>query len=89
MNIVKECDDPPCIHVVFDVSRKHYAVFIEDSEGTVLYIPSDKIELAYNLVVELKSKHYKEAVDMEIDELARKYLGAEALDALDEDEFEE
>jgi len=81
-----ECDDPPCVHVIFDARRKRYAVFLEDSEGTVLYIPSNKIERAYNLIVELKSKHYKEAIDIEIDDLARKYLGAETVE---EDELEE
>ncbi|MCE4614804.1 MAG: hypothetical protein F7B60_04675 [Desulfurococcales archaeon] len=86
MNSVKECDDPPCIHVIFDVRRKRYAVFLEDSEGTVLYIPTSKVERAYNLIVELKSKHFKEAVDIEIDELARKYLGAEIVE---EEGFEE
>ncbi|MEB3825534.1 MAG: hypothetical protein LRS47_02565 [Desulfurococcales archaeon] len=77
-NLIEECEDPPCIHVVFDIRRKRFAVFLEDSEGVVLYIPSTKLERAYNLVTELKEKHFKEAVDMEIDELARKYLGAEA-----------
>jgi hypothetical protein len=86
MNYVRECDDPPCLHVIFDVRRKRYAVFLEDSEGTILYIPSNRIERAYNLLAELRSKHFKEAADIEIDDLARKYLGAEAVE---EEEFEE
>jgi Mor family transcriptional regulator len=72
-----ECDDPPCLHVVFDVRRKRYGVFIEDSEGDILYVPASKVEKAADRLSELKSKHFKEAEGTEIDELARKYLGAE------------
>ncbi len=82
-----ECDDPPCIHVVFDVRRKRYGVFVEDSEGNILYIPASKVERAANRISELRSTHFKEAAGTEIDELARKYLGAELV--AEEDEYEE
>ncbi len=82
-----ECDDPPCVHVVFDARRKRYGVFVEDSEGNILYIPANKVEKAADRISELKSSHFKEAAGTEIDELARKYLGAELVS--EEDDYEE
>ena len=81
-----DCDDPPCMHVVFDVRKKRYGVFVEDSEGNILYIPASKVEKAANMISELRSSHFKEAAGIEVDELARKYLGAELVT---EEDYEE
>ncbi len=73
---MRECNNPPCIHVVFDPRKKIYAIFFEDSEGTIIWVEKEKIEKAYEELAELQKKHFKEASAQEIDGLAAKYLNA-------------
>jgi hypothetical protein len=78
------CEKPPCIHVVVDWPTKKYAVFVEDAEGTLLYIPSSKIVEACSKIQELTRKRVKEASGDEIDSIAEKYL--EAVELVEEEE---
>lgn len=75
-----ECDDPPCLHVVVDYSKKRLAVFLETSDGDIVFIPFDRLEQAYKIASSLLARRFREAQGDEIDELAREYLGAEPLE---------
>ncbi len=75
--MVIECREPPCIHVVKDDRKKVLAVFYEDSEGSIVWIPIDRLSKACKELNELLSKGYREASGTEIDKMAAKYLGAE------------
>ncbi len=75
-----ECENPPCIHVVLDPRRKRYAVFIEDAEGSILYIEAEKVLTAAKEIEKLKRAKFREAEGDEVDELAREYLGAEPVE---------
>ncbi len=77
---VFECSDPPCIHVVVDYSRKRLAVFLETSDGDIIFIPFDRLEQAYKTASSLLARRFREAQEGEIDELAREYLGAEPVE---------
>jgi hypothetical protein len=72
-----ECERPPCLHVVVDYSRKVFAIFLETSEGELIYIPFDRIESAYSKASGLLSKRFREAQGSDVDYLAQEYLGAE------------
>ncbi len=80
-----ECEKPPCIHVVPDHKRKKYAVFFEDDMGNVLYVEPEKIKEAYEKIVELERKHYREAKGDEIDDIARKKLHVEPVEYYEEE----
>jgi len=81
------CDDPPCIYVVFDDRRKLYKVFIEESDGVVVAIPTRKMSGACALLEELTREGYREAVlDNDIDFLARRYLKVEPVEEENEEE---
>ncbi len=71
-----ECEDPPCLHVVVDFSRKYFAVFLETSDGDIIYVPFEKIEKAYTTAKKLLSSRFREATGSEIDDLAYEKLGA-------------
>lgn len=71
------CDNPPCLHVVSDEKKKNYAIFIEDSNGIILWIERDKLLEAYKKLMDLEKRGFKEATLEEVDELARIKLGAE------------
>ncbi|WFO76271.1 hypothetical protein J4526_01185 [Desulfurococcaceae archaeon MEX13E-LK6-19] len=74
------CSDYPCLHVVVDYKRKVYAVFMETSDGDIIYVPVVKIKDAYEKIKELEKKHFREAKDNEVDELAAEKLGALAIE---------
>ncbi len=74
------CEDPPCLHVVVDWQSKKFAVFLEDAEESILYIPASKLLKACENVKELIRKHVAEAKGEEADPLAEKYLGAELIE---------
>ncbi len=71
-----ECVKPPCVHVVLDWRRKMFAVFVEDAEGSLLYVPSEELLAACEKVREAMSKKVREASGDEIDELAEEHLNA-------------
>jgi hypothetical protein len=71
-----ECKNPPCLHVVVDYRRKRFAVFLETSDGDLIYIPSDRVEEAYKRIIELRSRRFREAEGDEVDEIASDILGA-------------
>jgi hypothetical protein len=75
-----ECEDPPCLHVVVDYPRKVFAIFLETSDGEIVYIPFEKVEKAYLEAKELTSKRFREANGDEIDRLASEFLGAEPVE---------
>ncbi len=75
-----ECVDPPCIHVVADYTAKKFAVFLETSDGILVYIPFEKLEEAYKQASHLVSRRFREAQGGEIDYIAAEYLDAEALE---------
>ncbi len=70
------CTNPPCIHVVIDHRKKIFAVFIETADEDYIYIPVERILEASDKARELLRKHYREAKDTEIDQLASEKLGA-------------
>ena len=74
------CNDPPCIHVVYDEHRKIFKVFVEDY-NVIIPIPVERFIQACGKLRDLRSKQggkgYREAVHEEVDYLARKYLEAE------------
>ncbi|BAN90739.1 hypothetical protein [Aeropyrum camini] len=74
------CDNPPCIHVVVDSRRKIFKIFLEDY-NLIAPIPFERAIAACEDIKSLKSlaenEGFREAVDEEVDMLARKYLGAE------------
>lgn len=88
---VKECEEPPCIHVIYDWKRRIYRVFIEylEDEGPV-YMPlrSEELREAYKDVYLLLGEGFREAGPEETDFLARRYLGASLIveEAAGEDE---
>ncbi|ABM80193.1 hypothetical protein [Hyperthermus butylicus] len=71
-----ECEKPPCLHVVVDYRRKRFAVFLETADGDLIHIPAERIEDAYNKIVALRSRRFREAVGSEVDEIAEDILGA-------------
>ena len=71
-----ECSNPPCVHVVVDWPRRRFAVFVEDAEGSLLYIPADRVVKACRELDSLLRKRVREAKNDEIDDLADKYLNA-------------
>lgn len=82
---VKECREPPCIHVVKDERKKIYAVFFEDSLGNVIWVESDKIRKSAEALEKVIMEGFREASGNEIDRLASRYLGASPA----EEEWEE
>lgn len=81
-----ECETPPCIHVIPDYQKKKYAVFFEDDEGNVIYIESSKVKKAYEELIDLEKKRFKEAKGDEIDYIARTYLEVEPIEEYYEEE---
>ena len=80
-----ECDEPPCIHVVFDERRKIYKIFVEESDGTIVAIPLNKMSGACSLLEELVKEGFREAIDdYEVDFLARRYLKVVPVDQEEE-----
>ncbi len=75
-----ECIDPPCLHVVADYSAKKFAVFLETSDGALVYIPFEKLEEAYKQASHLVSRRFREAQDREVDYIAVEYLDAEVVE---------
>jgi len=75
-----KCENPPCLHVVVDWSKKFFAVFLETAEGDYIYVPWSEVEKAYTKALELIRKRFREAKDREIDFLAMEYLGAEPIE---------
>lgn len=75
-----ECREPPCLHVAVDYPRKRFAVFLETSDGELIYIPFERIEKACREAGELLSKRFREAQGSEVDEIAEEILGAEPLE---------
>ncbi len=75
-----ECEEPPCLHVVVDYPRKLFAVFLETSDGEIVYIPLERLEKAYREATELARRHFREARGEEIDRLARDFLEAEPIE---------
>ena len=75
-----ECEDPPCLHVVVDYPRKRLAVFLETSDGDIIYVPLGKLVEACRVTGELTRRRFREATGDEIDELAEQYLGAVKLE---------
>ncbi len=75
-----ECADPPCLHVVVDYPRKRLAVFLETSDGDIIYVPLGKLMEACRAASELTKRRFREAKGDEIDELAERYLGAVKLE---------
>ena len=71
-----ECSNPPCIHVVIEWPKKRFAIFVEDAEGSLLYVPADRVIKACNELEEIMKKRVREAAGDEIDDLADKYLNA-------------
>jgi len=71
-----ECVKPPCVHVVVDWPKKIFAAFVEDAEGSILYVPAERITEACGKIREIMRKHVREAKDNEIDDLADRYLNA-------------
>ena len=78
------CENPPCLHVVVDWSRKLFAIFLETSEGDYIYVPWSEVEKAYGKVSELIEKRFREAKGREVDFLAMEYLGAEPIEEFEE-----
>ncbi len=74
-----KCEKPPCVHIVVDDRRKIFKVFIEDYDY-IMPIEISKIIKACKLIEsDPRLKRYREALDDEIDYLARRYLEAEPL----------
>ena len=71
------------MHVVVDWRRKRFAVFVEDAEGSLLYVPSERVVAACDRVKELKGKRVREASGDEVNEIAEEYLNA--LEVVDEE----
>ena len=71
-----ECSNPPCIHVVIDWPKKRFAVFVEDAEGSLLYVPADRVIKACSELEAILKKRVKEAIGDEVDDLADRYLNA-------------
>lgn len=72
---VYRCDEPPCMHVVFDERKKILQVFFEDEE----YITPVPVKVLLKACEDLKralEMGCREASGIEVDELARKYLNA-------------
>lgn len=78
------CENPPCLHVVVDWSRKLFAIFLETSERDYIYVPWSEVEKAYGRVSELIEKRFREAKGREVDFLAMEYLGAEPIEEFEE-----
>jgi len=75
-----ECEEPPCIHVVIDYPSRVFAVFLETSDGEVVYIPFSRLEKAYEEAKELLRRRFREARGDEVDRLAREFLEAEPIE---------
>ncbi len=71
------CKSYPCFHIVIDKRRKIFKIFLEDFDEYIIPIPFKEIERLVSFINEYGLEHMREAVDDEIDYLARKYLGAE------------
>ncbi len=71
-----KCDNPPCIHVVVDYSKKIYAVFVEDAEGDLLWIRASEVLQAAEKVAEYMGSGFREAAGEEVDDLAYSRLEA-------------
>lgn len=79
-----KCEDFPCIHVVIDDRRKRFKVFIEDyvepiDEAYIIPVSASRLAEACEELDRILAEGYREAEGEEIDELARKYLGARVL----------
>jgi hypothetical protein len=71
------CEYPPCIHVVVDERKRIFKVFVEHEYGDdtmVVSIPTEKLEKACRILSKVTREGLREASDLEIDDLARKYL---------------
>ncbi|MET1101529.1 MAG: hypothetical protein ABWW69_03500 [Pyrodictiaceae archaeon] len=71
-----ECEDPPCIHVAVSFSRKKFAVFLETSDGDLIYIPLEKLIRTCETITKLLSTRFREAKGDEIDMIAEEELNA-------------
>jgi len=74
-----KCEKPPCIHIVIDNRRKIFKVFVEDYDYIMPVEISKIIKVCKLIGTDPRLKRYREALDDEIDYLARKYLEAEPL----------
>jgi len=70
------CDKPPCLHVVVDYSDKKYAVFLEDSEGELIWVRGSEVLRAASLLEKYAKSGFREARGEEVDELAYSQLEA-------------
>ncbi len=70
------CIEPPCIYVVVDERRKIYKVFVEESDGSIVSIPVEKLRGACRDLAWVLEEGFREADPNETDFLARKYLHA-------------
>lgn len=70
------CEDPPCIHVVYDERRKIFAVFIEFDSENIYQLRAEELEKACQYMSEVRQARYREARFDETDYLATRYLGA-------------
>ena len=73
------CKKPPCVHVVIDDRRKIFKVFIEDYDYIIPIEISKIIKTCKLIETDPRLKRYREALEDEIDYLARRYLEAEPL----------
>lgn len=75
-----KCEQPPCIHVVFDNKKKLFKIFVEDY-NIIIPVPLEKALEACQLIARAgelaDNEGYREAWGDDIDYLARKYLNAE------------
>ncbi len=69
------CTDPPCLHIVIDERRGIFKIFLEDYDGLIIPIPVNTLKRACSSLSETEG--LREALDDEVDYLARKYLEAE------------
>lgn len=80
---VRECENPPCLHVIYDYRRRIYKVFVEyleDDEPIYMPLRSEELREAYKDVYLLLGEGFREADSDETDFLARRYLGASLID---------
>ncbi|MCE4600634.1 MAG: hypothetical protein F7C38_03615 [Desulfurococcales archaeon] len=71
-----QCDNPPCIHVVYDERRRIYAIFIEFDEENIFPIEAEMLEAACRDLAKARGMGLREANPQETDFLAVKYLNA-------------
>ncbi len=71
--------------MVVDYRKKKFAAFIETADEGFFYIKADEILAAAEKIETLIKKHFREAVGDEIDEIAKRELGLERIEFIDEE----